>query len=127
MKDDLIFAHSVTCATLKKAILNGCFYFLDSILCFVCGPFGTTCSEGAVCVLFLNIYFFNMLPTCQQKQNRQKRAVFENCFLFFLGDNLYYINFILTIINLCLYRRCAEYLGEDFGERLAGNHSCRRL
>lgn len=27
MKDNLILAHSVTCATLKKAILNGSFYF----------------------------------------------------------------------------------------------------
>lgn len=27
-----------------------------------------------LCVLFLNIYFFNMLSTCQQKQNRQKKG-----------------------------------------------------
>lgn len=33
------------------------------------------------CVLFLNIYFFNTLLTCQQKQktNNKKRAVFEDC------------------------------------------------
>lgn len=85
MKDDLIFAHSVTCATLKKAILTGRSYFLGSILCFVCVPSRTPCSEGALCALFLNIYFSNMLSTCQQKQNRQTRAVFENCVLPPLG------------------------------------------
>lgn len=39
MKNNLILAHSVTCATPKKAILNGSFYFLDSILCFEFLPF----------------------------------------------------------------------------------------
>lgn len=76
MKDNLIFAHSVTCATLK-AILNGVFIFRSYIV-FCTSALFRTCSE-AYCVLFLNIYFFNMLSTCQQKQSRQKRAVFEDC------------------------------------------------
>lgn len=79
-----------------------------------------------LCVLFLNIYFFNMLSTCQQKQNRQKRAVFEKLLWFFfpLGDDLYSTNSILIIINLCLYRRRVSYSGgRDFGN----GSSCYRL
>lgn len=123
MKDDLIFAPSVTCATLKKAILTGWSYFLGSILCFVCVPSRTPCSEGAVWALFLNIYFSNMLSTCQQKQNRQTRAVFENCCSSPLGDNLYYTPFIVITLRLCLYRRCVYCLGEDVCDRWAENRS----
>lgn len=81
MKDNLTYFGSFCDVQLlrKPYSMVIVFYFLDPMLCFVCSPFRTTCSEGAVCGLFLNIYFFNMLSTCQQKQNRQKRAVFEDC------------------------------------------------
>lgn len=107
MKDNLIFAHSVTCATLKKPYLMVVFLFFDPMLCFVCSPFRNTCSEGAVCVLFLNIYFFNMLSTCQKDKGQCLKSVD-----FFSGNNLYYTDFILIIINLCLYWRCVSYRGE---------------
>lgn len=38
-----------------------------------------------LCVLFLNIYFFNMLSTCQQKQNRQKKRQCLKIVDFFRG------------------------------------------
>lgn len=81
---------------------------LDPILCLVCGPFRTTCSEGC-CVCFFKIFIFS---TCFQPVNKknQTRAVFK-IVDFFPGDDLYYTDFILIIINLCLYWRCGWYWG----------------
>lgn len=73
MKDNLTFPHFVICATLKPYLMV-VVDFLGPALCFVCSPFRAPCREGAVCVLFLNIYFFNMLSTCQQKQDKKKRG-----------------------------------------------------
>lgn len=51
MKDNLIFAHSVTCATLKKAILNGVFIFRSYIV-FCTRPFLELLVVRALCVCF---------------------------------------------------------------------------
>lgn len=48
---------------------------------------------------FLIYLFFNMLSICQKEKKRQCLKIID----FFPGDNLYYIDFILIIINLCLY------------------------
>lgn len=47
--------------------------------------------------------------------------------IFFSGDNLYYINFILMSINLCLYWTCVYYWGEELPHRVAGTGSRARL
>lgn len=82
MKDNLILAHSVTCATPKKAILNGSFYFLDSILCFEFLPFFFLVphSKSAVCMLSYIFIFQRALNLSTKiKLNKQKRTVFEDC------------------------------------------------
>lgn len=58
------------------------FLFFRFYAVFCTRPFLELLVVRALCVLFLNIYFFNMLSTCQRQQNRQKRAVFEDCWVF---------------------------------------------
>lgn len=71
MKDNLILAHSVTCATPKKAILNGSFYSLDSMLCFEFLPFFSVLrSESAVCMLSY-IFIFQRALNLSTKINKQ--------------------------------------------------------
>lgn len=85
MKDNLIFAHSVTCAPLKKAILNGGgFNFLDPLLCFVCSPFRTLCGEGAVCA-FLKYLFFQHAFNLSTKTKQTKKGQCLKIVDFFWG------------------------------------------
>lgn len=74
MKDNLILAHSVTCATPKKAILNGSFYFqfLYCVLNFCLFFFLVLHSESAVCMLSYIFIFQRALNlSTKRKLNKQ--------------------------------------------------------
>lgn len=61
LKDNLIFAHSVTRATPTKAIINGSFDFVAPEPCFEFQPFFLVPLVRVLCVCFHIYLFFNVL------------------------------------------------------------------
>lgn len=109
LKDNLIFAHSVTRATPTKAIINGSFDFVAPESCFEFQPFFfSPPSQSAVCMLSYIFIFQRALNLSTKiKLNKHKKdGVWRLLIFFFAGNILYYTDFILIIINLCLYWRC---------------------
>lgn len=77
MKDNLTLAHSMTCTTLKKAILNGGVIFRSYSDLYV--ALLESLVVRVLCVLFLNIYFSTSFQSVNKKE---KKAVSEDCFFF---------------------------------------------
>lgn len=117
---ELLLCHSAP----TEAILGGSFYSLRSLWCLGSLPLLSLCSRlvRVLCVCSqIEIFIFqralNLSTKIKLKKWNKKdkpRTEFEDCWwwwwllllLFFAGNILYYTDFILIIINLCLYWRC---------------------
>lgn len=70
MKDNLTLAHSMTCTTLKKAILNGGVIFRSYSDLYV--ALLESLVVRVLCVFFLNIYFFQHAFNLSTKRKKRQ-------------------------------------------------------
>lgn len=75
-------------------------------------------------MLFLNIYFFNMLPTCQQKQKTDKKGQCLKIVFFFPLGIIYIISTLYYHKPVFVLEMCLIFGRRDLGDGLAENRSC---
>lgn len=73
---------------------------------------------------FLKYLFFQHAFNLSTKTKQTKKGQCLKIVDFFSGDNLYYIDFILMTINLCLYWKCVSHLWGVFCNRSVEHQGC---